>query len=194
MRLINARSIHTLAGAVRSLCQRIRLNPLPYLAKTRLWDKLRDTVWAIAAPKPYWDLFNNAGKKYMARWWLFSFGPTGKGDRTQWGCRLHHILLSDEDRHFHDHPWPSVSVILKGSYIEHTPKGAFTRGPGDVVVRRAGALHRLEVAPGASVWSLFFFGAAAKSWGFQTEQGWVDRRAYKAWCKGHDGVDIEGII
>jgi hypothetical protein len=35
---------------------------------------------------------------------------------------LHHFLKSDYDRALHDHPWASLSIILKGEYTEHTPK------------------------------------------------------------------------
>lgn len=39
------------------------------------------------------------------------------------GCRLvlHQFHRSDNDRHYHDHPWNFISFILKGSYIEHFP-------------------------------------------------------------------------
>lgn len=37
------------------------------------------------------------------------------------GIKLHHILLSDEDRDCHDHPWSFLSIILWGGYFEHRP-------------------------------------------------------------------------
>lgn len=39
------------------------------------------------------------------------------------GLRLviHQFHRSDNDRHYHDHPWNFISWILKGSYIEHYP-------------------------------------------------------------------------
>lgn len=41
------------------------------------------------------------------------------------GVRLviHCFHRSDNDRHYHDHPWNFISLILKGSYIEHFPSG-----------------------------------------------------------------------
>lgn len=39
------------------------------------------------------------------------------------GCRLviHQFHRSDNDRHYHDHPWNFISIILKGKYYEHFP-------------------------------------------------------------------------
>lgn len=34
---------------------------------------------------------------------------------------LHQFHRSDNDRHYHDHPWNFISWIIKGSYIEHYP-------------------------------------------------------------------------
>jgi hypothetical protein len=34
---------------------------------------------------------------------------------------IHQFHRSDNDRHYHDHPWNFISIILKGSYIEHFP-------------------------------------------------------------------------
>src|SRR5208282_805597 len=53
---------------------------------------------------------------YMERWWI-----RRPKEGRKWTCRLHHILRSDEDRHLHDHPWPYVTIILKGGYWEVTP-------------------------------------------------------------------------
>lgn len=39
------------------------------------------------------------------------------------GCRLviHQFHRSDNDRHYHDHPWNFISIVLKGKYYEHMP-------------------------------------------------------------------------
>lgn len=50
---------------------------------------------------------------YLLRWYIY------RGKRFK--IYLHKFVGDDIDRAVHDHPWPSVSIILKGSYIEHTP-------------------------------------------------------------------------
>lgn len=106
------------------------------------------------------------GDDYLRRWWVLPRNPF---------CNvyLHDIRRSDDDRALHDHPWPNTSVLLFGSYIEHTPQGAFTRSAGDVVHRPADALHRLEVIPGERAISLFSTGPKVREWGFACGQGWV---------------------
>ncbi len=68
---------------------------------------------------------------------------------------LHKILRSDND-FLHDHPGSYASLILAGSYREHTPEGVFHRRPGHFRVRSRHTLHRLELVNGP-VWTLFLF-------------------------------------
>jgi hypothetical protein len=105
------------------------------------------------------------GDNYLRRWWVI---PRNKLQNVY----LHEINKSDDDRALHDHPWENTSLIIRGSYIEHTPAGVFTRVAGDVVHRPATALHRLEVADNARVISLFMTGPISREWGFECPQGW----------------------
>jgi hypothetical protein len=56
------------------------------------------------------------GEDYMHRYYLFL------KDRTwfPFNVTLHKIVKSD-DPIFHDHPWPFMTIVLKGGYWEHTP-------------------------------------------------------------------------
>lgn len=111
---------------------------------------------------------------YMRRWQI----------RTPWGCaRLHHILRSDNDRHFHDHPMSFASLILWGGYIEHTP----SRDPrvcraGSMVFRRAEDPHFLKLR-GKSAWTFLLTGPFRRDWGFHTEDGWIIARDYDAYLE-----------
>ncbi|WP_394658453.1 hypothetical protein [uncultured Novosphingobium sp.] len=106
------------------------------------------------------------GDRQLLRWWVLP--------RNEYlNVYLHVVLKSDEDRAFHDHPWPNQSFLIAGSYIEHTPEGSFVRKAGDVVQRPATALHRLEVIPGERAISLFVTGPKVREWGFACEHGWV---------------------
>jgi len=50
---------------------------------------------------------------YLIRWTLILFG---------YSIRLHHWLRSDDRRYFHDHSSNLLSIVLKGWYINVTPK------------------------------------------------------------------------
>ena len=106
---------------------------------------------------------------YMQRW-RFGF-------RWSFGFRLHHILRSDLDREFHDHPFTFVSFIIAGGYTEFRPGGvAKTYGPGSVVFRRATDLHRLELTKPA--WTFVLRGPIKRMWGFQTDHGWMSSKDF----------------
>ncbi|WIW89312.1 hypothetical protein K3M67_04870 [Sphingobium sp. V4] len=111
------------------------------------------------------------GDNYMRRWWVI---PRNKSCNVY----LHEILHSDDDRAMHDHPWANTSLVIAGSYIEHTPEGAFVRRAGDVVQRSAESLHRLEVIPGERAISLFMTGPVVREWGFACPNGWVHWREF----------------
>lgn len=116
------------------------------------------------------------GANYLRRWWVI---PRNHMQNVY----LHEINLSDDARAMHDHPWDNISVILKGSYIEHTPEESYIRNPGDSIHRSAFNIHRLEVAEGAQVISLFITGPVLRDWGFHCPKGFVP------W---QDFVGIEG--
>lgn len=131
---------------------------------------------------------------YMLRWWLTpwsgKFRNIADEDKTLWqrfvsklpGVYLHYIVRSDDDRALHDHPWRNISVLLRGSYIEHTIAAGGVhhrtrRNAGDIVMRRARDAHRLEIDCGPC-WSLFITGARVRHWGFHCQQGWVHWRIF----------------
>ncbi|MBB2928365.1 hypothetical protein [Paraburkholderia silvatlantica] len=146
-----------------------------------------DRIIARAKRTPYFHLTG-----YMERFWLFrdAAGP-GEEHHQRIAARAHHILRSDDDRHFHDHPWPSISIVLRGGYWEVMPTKQdqhasldfccwrrVWRGPGAIVIRRAHHRHRLEIPVGKTAWSLFIMGRYTKKWGFYTPQGFVYWRDY----------------
>ena len=109
------------------------------------------------------------GHEYMRRFHL----TRGGGPQR----RFHLISANDPGRDWHDHPWDYTTRLLSGSYIEHTPDGDTTYGPGDVLVRKAESLHRLELVSGP-VWTYFVTGRFRRSWGFLTPSGWVRHERY----------------
>jgi hypothetical protein len=144
------------------------------------------------------------GEDYMHRYYLFL------KDRSQFpfNVTLHKIVKSD-DPIFHDHPWPYITVVLKGGYWEHTPvfnrEGKLIaefqtwRGPGSVIKRKAGDYHWLELEEGSSATTLFFMGPQQREWGFlvnkdKTKTRWIQWENYLSNYKEYHTRYIEPKI
>lgn len=99
--------------------------------------------------------------------------------RNRWAnIYLHQFLKSDDPRALHDHPWLNCSILLIGSYLEHTPGGIHLRRPWRpwafwrLPMRRAASAHRIELIASQRVWTLFLTGPVIREWGFLCPQGW----------------------
>lgn len=143
----------------------------------RVATDIVDGIIARAKRTPYFPL-----PGYMERYWLL---------KPRWwtlgcGVRVHHILRSDADRVLHDHPWPFVTIILRGGYLEARPvlkkcpswivlepTASRWHGPGSVLVRCARARHRLVIPITRTAWTLFLMGPKVQTWGFYTSEGKV---------------------
>jgi len=122
------------------------------------------------------------GRPYIYRWYIFN--------KSRWLPKvyLHLIVLSDDDRALHDHPWVNASVVLDGTYAEilgaQVVMGFDKFIPhrivraGDLVIRRASVAHRLVVTPGQAVISLFLMAPKSREWGFLCPQGWRHQRVF----------------
>lgn len=116
------------------------------------------------------EVKNDEGDTYLIRYRLI---------KTPWfGIYLHRILRSDDDRDLHDHPFSFLTLILKTGYVEQTPGGKKWKRPGSIIWHRAEDLHRLEIPEGKTTWTFFIRGPKRRSWGFATEDGWIDWRVY----------------
>lgn len=105
------------------------------------------------------------------RCWLFSL--------------MVHWFEDGDDECLHDHPWPFMSVILKGGYWEVTDEGRKWYGAGSVLFRPATWKHRIELAPGLKAVSVVLTGRRIRSWGFFTKFGWLHhtRYSYRQHCE-----------
>ena len=159
-----------------------------------MFDRFAD--WLISRSLERAPDFVIGGKSepYMWRWWLTPWSGLYRNiedaDKAWWqwivsrlpGIYLHCIMRSDDDRALHDHPWLNVSVVLRGSYLEHTIAAGGVhehqrRSAGTIVMRRARTAHRLELDAGPC-WSLFFTGIRVRHWGFHCPNGWVHWRDF----------------
>ena len=118
-------------------------------------------------------LDRESNEPYLTRYYLFL------KDRKwfPFNIFLHNFHKGDLDD-LHDHPWPFITVILKGGYWEHTPDGRFWRGAGTIRVARCHSLHRVELEPGVDVWTLFVPGPKLRDWGFLRKGEWVQHEQY----------------
>jgi len=128
-------------------------------------------------------LLDTDGGEYMRRYYLAQ-----SGERQS---RFHHIVASDPDPDFHDHPWDFVSRLLVGTYIEHTPDGVVVYEAPCIIRRRAEQLHRLEL-PDGPVWSYVVHGRVRRTWGFKVGGTWVPWSKYAIGRvdKCGDGIDM----
>ena len=124
------------------------------------------------------------------------------------GCRLviHQFHRSDNDRHYHDHPWNFISFILKGSYIEHWPMtmwkdstaGSY-RVTSDIqqchrrfsIIKRPKTWkHWVELSTDdccnepVESWTLVLLYGERRDWGFHTKEGWIRHDLYD--CRGQN--------
>lgn len=112
---------------------------------------------------------------YLTRYYLFL-------KNRKWfpfNIFLHNFHKGDPDD-LHDHPWPYITIILRGGYWEHNPKGRFWRAPGSVRIGTPRSLHRIELEPNVSTWTLFIPGPKLREWGFMDKGIWKQHEQYLA--------------
>ncbi|CAN7739796.1 hypothetical protein [Duganella sp. LjRoot269] len=179
-----------------------RLSKFLWSAIALLLERPVVADWLIrrAMRTPYSPIIKN-GELYMERFWLFNAYPdTGESgaDRSRWAfpisIRIHHILLRDQDRHLHDHPWNARTIVLRGWYAEDRPYAGEPLPPGLPVpefkehLRLAGhtaqidfgQYHRITKLPpgGGGVWTMFITGRHRGTWGFDVDGAKVQWRKY----------------
>lgn len=153
--------------------------------------------WLIqrAMRTPYSPIIKN-GHLYMERFWLFNAYPdTGESgaDRKWWqfpiSIRIHHIVLPDQDRHLHDHPWNARTFILRGAYREAkeqdfsgmsgaNPEYYVERQTGDTATLGFGEYHRIVALSSGGAWTMFVTGPHRGTWGFLVDGKKVQWRKY----------------
>lgn len=157
-------------------------------------DWLVDRIIAYAKRTPYQHIHTKDGRIYMERYWILPYpvGPEHPKYNTPWqrfrrkflghAIRVHHICLPDQERDVHSHPWPFVSVILRGWYEEMERRGGgarfCVRMRGDVVRKQAKDMHRICQVSYSGAWTLFMTGPKQQSWGFLVDGEVVPWRKY----------------
>jgi len=117
------------------------------------------------------DRYNN--EPYLTRYYLFL-------KERKWfpfNIFLHNFHRGDLDD-LHDHPWPYITIIIKGGYWEHTPTGRHWRAAGSIRLAGSNSLHRVELQPDTDVWTIFIPGPKLREWGFIKNGKWVQHEQY----------------
>lgn len=129
-------------------------------------------------------IIGGAADPYLKRWWVI---PRNRF----FNIYLHQFLRSDDDRALHDHPWVNVSVLLRGSYLEHLRDGQVLLrkpwrpwAPWRLIARLPTSAHRVALIDNRSVWTLFLTGPNVRAWGFLCPQGWRHWRDFTAGERG----------
>lgn len=122
---------------------------------------------------------NDPDTTFMVRWRIV---------QTPWcGIYLHRFNGPDQRPTLHDHPWPFLSIVLRGGYTEDFGVRP-ARKSGPVTGRRqrswrAGSIHGMGKTSAHTItalhrsptWTLVFAGRRAPepSWGYWGEHGWT---------------------
>lgn len=116
--------------------------------------------------------------------------------RTPWfEVKLHFMHGPDPERDPHDHPWPFLSLILRGQYVESRHlswEGSYNNGQLIGVAQHSSVhvhhwfnwmpdpeqAHRITWCAPGTVTLVLALGRR-REWGFHTRNGWVRWRDYK---------------
>lgn len=122
---------------------------------------------------------------YLERYYVF----LKDRERFPFNIFVHKFLKSDPDD-VHDHPWPFLTIILRGGYWEWRPQFndqghniceiARWCGPGSIRWASARTYHRVQLDPAVECWTLFMPGPKQRDWGFLVKNQWVQWEQYLA--------------
>ncbi len=112
--------------------------------------------------------------------------------KTRWfGLYVHIIRRPDYARCQHDHPWPFLTLILRGGYTEQVGERFFRRRPGYIGYRSRSFEHRITELPSGTALTLVLRGPDHVEWNFRTAFGKVPWQRYVSldgvkrilWCE-----------
>ena len=112
---------------------------------------------------------------YLERYYVFL------KDRTwfPFNVFVHRFLKSDPDD-LHDHPWPYMTIILRGGYWEYTQGKVMPewKGAGQIRFGHSTDYHRIELETDVDCWTLFCPGPKIRDWGFLRGSRWIQHEKY----------------
>jgi|SRR6478736_2172133 len=110
--------------------------------------------------------------------------------QTPWfALFLHHIHQPDHDPDPHDHPFNFWSLVVRGGYDEvlHTERREGALRPAVKKTHGWLSFHKMSkqdahriISIKPDTWTLVFVGKRTKSWGYWTEDGFINFKDYLA--------------
>ncbi len=128
------------------------------------------------------EIRTKEGVLQFRRWRLFS---------CPWfGIYIHKIYRTDNDKHPHNHPWKFTSIVLGGEFQETDKYNELLpiRKFGSIYTLDTEDFHRMYISEPSTV-LILTGGRKHDSWGYWTEDGFVDWETYR---KAHDIKVEEG--
>ena len=158
---------------------RLAYDLVPALHSTQI-DSLLDDFLAHHEPD---ELIQHAGAPYLERWFL------APRDQAEQRTYLHRFLTDDPiSEGFHDHPWDSASLLLRGNLHEHWRTSGTADdenlthiAPAILTLRAAEITHRITIGAEPPI-TLFVTGPHLRQWGFWRR----DERGYPVWRDSRD--------
>jgi hypothetical protein len=134
---------------------------------------IADFIIAHVTRRPPDFLVGGPTDPYMRRWWVIS-------RNRFFNIYLHQFMRDDEDRALHDHPWQSLSWLMRGELFENWASSFRVIREGQWVWRSATMAHRLSMLDiyRGRTWTLFITGPVIRGWGFHCPKGWVPWREF----------------
>lgn len=122
---------------------------------------------------------------------------------------IHRFWRSDSTHDgLHDHPWPFLSVVLRGGYWEHVlvnrkrveknfeiPRVFVKRrAPGHIILAMPRHMHRVELfTENADTWTLVFMGPRVKAWGFLVRGVYYPWRVWIGKRRNQNPEDVTNV-
>lgn len=128
------------------------------MGKVRLASN-RSPDWAFMErfEVPNYDTDGN----YLTRWRIV---------QTPWfAVMIHRFDGPDPRPTLHDHPWPFLSIVLRGGYVERTLTGA--RCVRHLNHKAATGLHSIRSLLRTPTWTLMLCGKRCRVWGYLDDDG-----------------------
>lgn len=128
--------------------------------------------------------FDDPDTLYLTRWRII---------QTPWASLYLHRMDSPDSRPtLHDHPWPFVSFVLLGGYIERR-LNLHTREIEERSIRRINVMRRddahwIDALHRTPTWTFLFVGKRRRTWGYlrrvthgPSYDAWPDDRGSWSW-------------
>lgn len=110
--------------------------------------------------------YDNPKEDYLVRWRVIQ--------TPLFGIYLHKLGTPDPRDTLHDHPWPFISFVLRGGYIEYVrdlEHYAIPRRVKRINVKRLRDYHWISELDRVPTWTLMFVGRRQRVWGYLDRDG-----------------------